>query len=53
MARDDWARWIPVLEKMLADLETLNAYLRGEMSHEEYCEQVANHERRITRLEAA
>jgi hypothetical protein len=55
MACDDWARWIPVLEKMLADLETLNAYLRGEMSHEEYCEQVGvgNYERRVTRLEAA
>jgi hypothetical protein len=53
MARDDWARWIPVLEKMLADLKTLNTYLRGEMNHKEYCERVGNHERRITRLEAA
>lgn len=52
MASCDWSCWVPILEKMLADLKTLHAYLRGEMSYEEYCERVGNHERRTTRLEA-
>jgi len=53
MAGGDWSYWVPVLEKMLADLKALHAYLRGEMSHDEYCEQVGDHERRITQPEAA
>ncbi len=35
--------WIPVFEKMLADLKVLNAYLRGEIGHAEYCKRVSSH----------
>jgi hypothetical protein len=37
MGDSDWSRWVPVLEKMLADLKALNAYLRGEIGQGEYC----------------
>jgi hypothetical protein len=40
MAGGDLVRWDPVLEKLLADLKALHAYLRGEISHEDYCKQV-------------
>ncbi len=40
MANTDWSRWVPVLEKMLADLKALNAYLHGEIGREEYCVRV-------------
>ena len=40
MADTDWARWVSVLEKMLADLRSLNAYLRGEIERGEYCRRV-------------
>ena len=40
MANTDWSRWVPVLEKMLADLKALNAYLYGEIGREEYCVRV-------------
>lgn len=40
MAEFDWSPWIPRLEKLLADLKTLNAYLRGDIGHEEYCERI-------------
>lgn len=49
MARGDWSTQVPVLEKMLADLKMLNAYLRGDMSAEEYREKVGNHGRRRMR----
>ena len=40
MTDTDWSRWAPVFEKMLADLKTLNAYLRGDIEYEEYCKRV-------------
>jgi hypothetical protein len=36
----DWAYWVPALEKMLADLKSLNAYLRGKVECSGYCKQV-------------
>jgi len=35
-----WSYWIPTLEKMLADLKVLNAYVRGEIAYAEYRKQV-------------
>ena len=39
-ADSDWSRWVPVLEKVLADLKTLNAYMRGEINYDDYHRQV-------------
>ena len=38
----DWSPWVPVLEKVFADLRALNAYLRGKISHKDYCRQVGS-----------
>jgi hypothetical protein len=35
-----WDNWTPVLEKMLADLKALNAYLRGEIAYADYRKRV-------------
>ena len=39
----DWDYWMPALEKMLADLKVLHAYLRGEIDYAEYRKQVTCH----------
>ena len=38
----DWSYWIPTLEKMLADLKVLNAYLRSEIGYAEYRKRVSS-----------
>ncbi|HVB22312.1 MAG TPA: hypothetical protein VNG51_10235 [Ktedonobacteraceae bacterium] len=42
MADADWSLWIPVYEKMLADLKVLNPYLRDEIGHTEYRKRVSS-----------
>jgi hypothetical protein len=37
MTDADWARWAPVLAKMISDLKALNAYLHGDIGRAEYC----------------
>jgi hypothetical protein len=39
----DWSHWIPTLEKMLAELKVLNAYLRGEIGYAEYRKRVSSY----------
>lgn len=40
MSDIEWSSWIPKLEKMLADLKVLHAYLVGDIGYEEYRKQM-------------